>query len=95
MVDQPNPSTIRASWGIFYDTFKLELPRGSFGGDKWLQRYYTLDIADWTTIGVSPSFRGKGLGELLLVDLFERAWERNAEWLTLEVRVSNEAATLL
>ncbi len=25
------------SWGIFYDIFKLELPRGSFGGDKWLE----------------------------------------------------------
>ena len=25
-----------ASWGVFYDIFKLELPRGSFGGDKWL-----------------------------------------------------------
>ncbi len=24
------------SWGVFYDIFKLELPRGSFGGDKWL-----------------------------------------------------------
>ena len=25
------------SWGIFYDIFKLELPRGSWGGDKWLE----------------------------------------------------------
>ena len=31
------------SWGVFYDIFKLELPRGSFGGDKWLEYYYTLD----------------------------------------------------
>ena len=31
------------SWGMFYDIFKLELPRGSFGGDKWLEYYYTLD----------------------------------------------------
>ena len=35
------------SWGIFYDIFKLELPRGSFGGDKWLEYYYTLDTFDW------------------------------------------------
>lgn len=34
------------SWGVFYDIFKLELPRGSFGGDKWLEYYYSLDIAD-------------------------------------------------
>jgi hypothetical protein len=35
------------SWGIFYDIFKLELPRGSFGGDKWIEYYYTLDTFDW------------------------------------------------
>ncbi|MBI2222972.1 MAG: TonB-dependent receptor [Acidobacteria bacterium] len=38
------------SWGIFYDIFKLELPRGSFGGDKWLSYYYTLDTPDWRTL---------------------------------------------
>ncbi len=38
------------SWGIFYDIFKLELPRGSFGGDKWLSYYYTLDTYDWTSL---------------------------------------------
>ncbi len=35
------------SWGIFYDIFKLELPRGSFGGDKWLEYYYTLDTPNY------------------------------------------------
>jgi len=39
------------SWGIFYDIFKLELPRGSFGGDKWLEYFYTLDTANWATLG--------------------------------------------
>jgi len=38
------------SWGVFYDIFKLELPRGSFGGDKWLEYYYTLDTPDWTSL---------------------------------------------
>jgi outer membrane receptor protein involved in Fe transport len=38
------------SWGIFYDIFKLELPRGSFGGDKWLSYYYSLEQADYTTL---------------------------------------------
>jgi len=38
------------SWGIFYDIFKLELPRGSFGGDKWLEYYYTLDTFNWNTL---------------------------------------------
>jgi len=43
------------SWGVFYDIFKLELPRGSFGGDKWLEYYYTLDQADWTTLVDNPN----------------------------------------
>ena len=38
------------SWGIFYDIFKLELPRGSFGGDKWLCVPYCFDQADYTTL---------------------------------------------
>ncbi len=61
-----------------------------FGG-MWV----LYDEAHVTTIGVAPSHRGRGLGELLLVDLFERAWERKAEWLTLEVRVSNDSAQAL
>ena len=43
------------SWGVFYDIFKLELPRGSFGGDKWLEYYYTLDTFDWTNLTASAS----------------------------------------
>ncbi len=38
------------SWGVFYDIFKLELPRGSFGGDKWLDYNYTLDTFDWPNL---------------------------------------------
>lgn len=43
------------SWGVFYDIFKLELPRGSFGGDKWLEYYYTLDTPDWTNLVAAAS----------------------------------------
>jgi hypothetical protein len=46
---------IYASWGVFYDIFKLELPRGSFGGDKWLEYYYTLDTPDWTGLVSNPN----------------------------------------
>ena len=38
------------SWGIFYDIFKLSMPRGSWGGDKWLEYYYTLDTYDYNTL---------------------------------------------
>src|SRR5262249_43305239 len=38
---------VYGSWGIFYDIFKLNLPRGSFGGDKWINCYYTLDTPNF------------------------------------------------
>ncbi len=41
---------VGGSWGVFYDIFKLELPRGSFGGDKWLEYYYTLDTFNYPTL---------------------------------------------
>jgi hypothetical protein len=57
------------SWGVFYDIFKLELPRGSFGGDKWLEYYYTLDSIDWqsliTTVGSSANCPPACPGRLL------------------------------
>ncbi len=46
------------SWGMFYDLFKLEMPRGAFGGDKWIESYHTLDTLNWPTIGVNGSFPG-------------------------------------
>jgi Carboxypeptidase regulatory-like domain/TonB dependent receptor/TonB-dependent Receptor Plug Domain len=51
-----------ANWGVFYDVFKLELPRGSFGGDKWLSYYYALDTPNWPTLvagaGCPPACAG-------------------------------------
>jgi hypothetical protein len=41
------------SWGMFYDTFKLELPQGSFGGQKWISYYYTLDSFNYPDLIVS------------------------------------------
>ena len=46
------------SWGVFYDIMKLELPRGAFGGDKWDERYYTLDTLDYLSIGPNDNFPG-------------------------------------
>jgi [ribosomal protein S18]-alanine N-acetyltransferase len=53
------------------------------------------DEAHITTIGVEPEFRGRGLGELLLIALADEAVRRGADWLTLEVRVSNIPAQAL
>jgi hypothetical protein len=46
------------SWGVFYDIMKLELPRGAFGGDKWVEQYYTLDTLDYLSIGQNGNFPG-------------------------------------
>jgi outer membrane receptor protein involved in Fe transport len=43
------------SWGVFYDIVKLEMPRGSFGGDHWLEYYYTLDTPEWTSLAKAPA----------------------------------------
>lgn len=51
-----------------------------------------VDEAHITTIAVRPEFRGRGLGELLIVGMFEKAMEIGARWVTLEVRVSNSIA---
>lgn len=48
-------SKVYGSWGIFYDIFKLNLPRGSFGGDKWISYYYTLDTPDFESLRASDS----------------------------------------
>lgn len=34
------------SFGKYFDVMKYELPRGSFGGDKWVDYYYTWDNPD-------------------------------------------------
>ncbi len=31
------------SWGVFYDLMKLTIGRVMFGGDNWMNNYYTLD----------------------------------------------------
>jgi outer membrane receptor protein involved in Fe transport len=46
---------IYGSWGIFYDIMKLDAPRGSFGGDKWLEYYYSLDTPDWPNLTSAPN----------------------------------------
>ncbi len=48
-----------------------------------------------STIAVHPKARRKGLGELLLVKVIETALAANADFVTLEVRVSNHGAQRL
>lgn len=48
-----------------------------------------------TTIAVHPVYRGRGVGELLLVRCIDQARSVGADRVTLEVRVSNEVAKQL
>lgn len=54
-----------------------------------------LEDSHITTIAVHPEFRGRKYGEVLLLFLLDRAIERGASWMTLEVRESNAAAQAL
>lgn len=60
-------------------------------GGLWL----SVDEGHITTIAVDPTYRGRGIGELLLNGLTDQAMTMNADILTLEVRVSNVVAQQL
>ena len=57
--------------------------------------WIVLDEAHITTIAVDPPQRGQGIGEALLIAMIERAGERGARWMQLEVRRSNTVAQAL
>jgi ribosomal-protein-alanine N-acetyltransferase len=54
-----------------------------------------LEDSHVTTIAVHPDMRGRRLGEELLVHLLDEAIERDASWITLEVRETNDVAQRL
>ncbi|MGQ9456716.1 MAG: ribosomal protein S18-alanine N-acetyltransferase [Anaerolineae bacterium] len=67
-----------------------EAPILGYGG-LWM----LVDEAHISTLAVRPGWRGRGLGELLLWHLLQKAVELGAQEATLEVRVSNQAAIAL
>lgn len=66
------------------------LPIIAYGG-IW-QMY---DEAHISTIATRPEWRGRGLGELMLVALLDQSMVLHAQLVTLEVRVSNTTAQQL
>lgn len=54
--------------------------------------WYVAEEAHISTIAVHPEHRGRGLGELLLASMIEKAISLEAAEVTLEVRVSNQVA---
>ncbi len=53
------------------------------------------DEAHITSIAIDPNRRGQGLGKLLLLRLLQYCGQRQAHWVTLEVRADNRAALAL
>ena len=54
-----------------------------------------VDEAHICTLALRPEWRGRGLGELLLASLIEKAMEHPVQMVTLEVRVGNTVAQSL
>ncbi|MBD2465011.1 ribosomal protein S18-alanine N-acetyltransferase [Oscillatoria sp. FACHB-1407] len=54
-----------------------------------------LEEAHITILAIHPDYQRQGLGQFLLYRLLIAAWQRKLEWVTLEVRVSNQAAIAL
>jgi ribosomal-protein-alanine N-acetyltransferase len=54
-----------------------------------------LEDSHVTTIAVHPDNRGQRLGEEILVHLLDEAIDRDASWITLEVRETNDVAQKL
>lgn len=93
-----------------YSTMLIVRPRSRFDDGfrrflKYLKRpgpvlgyagmWLLVDELHISTIAVHPHWRGKGLGELLLISLLDRAPTLGASRATLEVRVSNLVAQRL
>jgi ribosomal-protein-alanine N-acetyltransferase len=57
--------------------------------------WYMVDEAHIVAVGVRSDYRGKGVGELLLISAIEQALEQDSRMVTLEVRVSNSVARKL
>lgn len=54
--------------------------------------WFIVDEAHISTLAVHPDYRGQGIGELLLQTALEDAERLDARIMTLEVRISNQAA---
>lgn len=88
LVVRPAPSGSRLTNELLgaFGVLKPKLVLG-YGG-LWL----LVDDVHISTLAVHPQWRGRGLGELLLISLLDRGLELGGIRSTLEVRVSNLAA---
>ncbi|MGM9924774.1 MAG: ribosomal protein S18-alanine N-acetyltransferase [Bacillus sp. (in: firmicutes)] len=57
--------------------------------------WLVIDEAHITNVAILPEYRGRGLGEALMVKMMDKCREESIERMTLEVRVSNVVAQSL
>jgi hypothetical protein len=62
---------IYASWGIFYDVMKYELPRGAFGGDVWKDYFLSLDDPNLVTTLAAKGYVAPSVAKTLPGKFFE------------------------
>jgi ribosomal-protein-alanine N-acetyltransferase len=98
-VPHGEPTEPRVPRGRFLDTI-LPARRGEPQRDVphlagYVGMWQMYDESHITTIAVDPVYRGRGYGEILLVTAFADALARGSAWVSLEVRVSNDAAQTL
>lgn len=68
------------SYGTYFDVTKYEMPRGSFGGDKWVDYWFTMDSPDpglnsfsgGCTVGNNTIFDVPTCGQGTLYDVSDR-----------------------
>jgi ribosomal-protein-alanine N-acetyltransferase len=87
--EPPKPELLRRVRRAF-ERPPLDASLVGYGG-LWI----IIDEAHICTLAVTKPWRGRGLGELLLAKMIERAALRGAEMVTLEVRLSNRVAQSL
>jgi [ribosomal protein S18]-alanine N-acetyltransferase len=80
----------KSTWLSRLLKFEQKLPIVGYGG-FWI----VLDEAHISTIASDEQWRGRGIGELLLLAMIERGIELGAHEVTLEVRVTNRVAQSL
>ncbi|WP_461862938.1 ribosomal protein S18-alanine N-acetyltransferase [Thermococcus sp.] len=73
------------------DTFLVAEYNGKVIG--YVMAYLRPDLEGHVmSIAVDPEYRGNGIGRALMVEVIERLIKKGAQYIGLEVRVSNEAA---
>jgi ribosomal-protein-alanine N-acetyltransferase len=92
----PKPRQRRSFFGVSFGRRPAELP--SPPGDfivGYVGIWFMVDEAHIVAIAVRESYRGQGLGELLLARAMDLALENQQDVVTLEVRRSNLVAQAL